>query len=77
MSTSKTAYALGLALRNKRSSKGLTLRDIQKRSYVALGHISDIERGKKDASSLVLESILNALEYPVSEYFSDVARLVS
>jgi transcriptional regulator with XRE-family HTH domain len=52
---------LGLALRNARIEQGRTLRDVAKSAKVSLGYLSEVERGHKEASSELLNSISSAL----------------
>jgi transcriptional regulator with XRE-family HTH domain len=56
------AIALGAVLRDIRNSKNMTLRKVSSKSHVALGYISEVERGSKDASSIILESICTGLD---------------
>lgn len=53
--------AMGEVLRELRREKGITLRQLSKKSNVALGYISDIERGRKDPSSVVIQSLANGI----------------
>ena len=57
---------IGSQLRNTRKEQGATLRDISVRANVALGYLSEIERGQKEPSSELLFSICTALEISVS-----------
>jgi transcriptional regulator with XRE-family HTH domain len=59
--------ALGDVIRELRLERNLTLRTLSKRSNVALGYISEIERGQKDASSVVMESLANGLGVPIHQ----------
>lgn len=59
--------ALGGVLHDLRVEKGLTLREVANRSNVALGYISEIEHGKKEASSSVMECLANAIEVPLHQ----------
>lgn len=59
--------ALGDVLRELRLEKHLTLRVLSKRSNVALGYISEVERGHKDPSSLVMESLSYGLGVPTHQ----------
>lgn len=56
---------LGAVLRQVRNARGWTLREVAKESQVALGYLSEIERGRKEASSELLESITTALGVPL------------
>ena len=57
---------LGDVLRDKRTQRGLTLREVSAEARVSLGYISEIERGQKEASSELLASLCDALEVPLS-----------
>ncbi len=65
--------ALGETLREERVSERLTLREVSARALVSLGYLSEVERGRKEASSELLNSICDALGVPLS----DVLRKVS
>lgn len=56
---------LGAVLRQLRQTRGWTLRDVAKDSQVALGYLSEIERGRKEASSELLDAICLALGVPL------------
>lgn len=60
-------HALGEVIRERRTELGLTLRKVNQKSAVALGYISEIERGHKEASSEVLRALAEALGTDVSE----------
>ncbi len=64
--------ALGEVLRELRTEKGLTLRQISKKANVALGYLSEIERGHKEASSVIMESIAYALGVPTNQIVIEV-----
>lgn len=59
--------ALGEAIRQTRHEKQMKQRYVSARAKVALGYLSEIERGHKDLSSSVLESLANALEVSTHE----------
>ncbi len=59
--------ALGDVIRELRLERNLTLRTMSKRSNVALGYISEIERGHKEASSVVMKSLADALKVPIHQ----------
>lgn len=54
-------YALGEILRETRNEKFMTLRNLSKKSNVAIAYISEVERGRKEASSEVLECLTDGL----------------
>jgi transcriptional regulator with XRE-family HTH domain len=57
---------IGDVLRDVRLQKGHTLRQVAGKASVALGYLSEVERGQKEASSEILAAIADALEVPVS-----------
>ncbi len=67
---------IGSALRASRVSQGRTLRDVAKSARVSLGYLSEVERGQKEASSELLNSICNALDVSLGEVLLMVATQV-
>lgn len=63
---------LGDVLRDVRLQKGRTLRQVASKASVALGYLSEIERGQKEASSEILASVADALDTPVSVIMREV-----
>jgi transcriptional regulator with XRE-family HTH domain len=63
---------IGSHLRNTRKEQGATLRDISSKANVALGYLSEIERGQKEPSSELLSSICSALEISISSLMRSV-----
>ena len=61
-------------IRDVRLARGLTLRDVSVRGTVALGYVSELERGQKEASSEILEQIALALNVPVSDLVVEAGR---
>lgn len=70
-----TRELLGEVLRSERMRQGRTLREVSLAARVSLGYLSEIERGQKEASSELLQSIGAALGMPQSVLFGEVARL--
>jgi transcriptional regulator with XRE-family HTH domain len=69
---------IGDVLRDFRQQKGRTLRQIASRASVALGYLSEVERGQKEASSEILASVADALGVPLSVIMREVSdRLAS
>lgn len=68
---------LGDVLRNRRARRGLTLRELSKEAGVSLGYISEIERGRKEASSELLSSLCGALDVPLSSVLREVSDAVA
>ena len=70
-------HEIGDVMRDYRTKRGLTLRDMSERSSVALGYLSELERGQKEASSEVLASIAYGLNVPLSQLLHEVADRLS
>lgn len=64
---------IGDVLRDFRQQKGRTLRQVAGRASVALGYLSEVERGQKEASSEILASVADALDVPISVIMREVA----
>ena len=64
---------VGSALRHERVKQERTLRGISFRADVSLGYLSEIERGMKEPSSEVMNSICKALNVPLYEVLRAVA----
>ncbi|MEJ6574137.1 MAG: helix-turn-helix transcriptional regulator [Actinomycetes bacterium] len=64
---------IGGALRQARISQGRTLRDVAKAARVSLGYLSEVERGQKEASSELLNSICQALNLSLLAVISEVS----
>ena len=63
---------IGDVLRDTRLRQGRTLRQVASRASVALGYLSEVERGQKEASSEILASVADALEVPLSSVLREV-----
>lgn len=59
--------ALGKELKACRKEQGLSLRALSAKAKVSLGFLSEIERGQKEVSSELLNSILEALDASLSD----------
>ena len=57
---------IGDVLRRARMSQGRTLRQVSNSARVSLGYLSEVERGRKEPSSELLNAICDALELPLS-----------
>ncbi len=53
--------AIGETLRAVRNERGLTLRQVAEDAHVSISYLAEIERGEKDPSSRVLESVAGGL----------------
>lgn len=67
---------IGHALRQRRQALGLTLREVSRRSFVSIGFLSEVERGKKPISSDAIWSLCNALNLPLYVLLSEVSELL-
>jgi transcriptional regulator with XRE-family HTH domain len=68
----KLNNAVGSTIRNLRQEKNMTLRNLADKSHVALGYLSEVERGHKDASNQILESIASGLELTTIELVGEL-----
>ena len=69
---------IGDVLRTHRQQQGQTLRQVASKASVALGYLSEVERGQKEVSSEILAAVAEALEVPLSTVMRDVSdRLAS
>ncbi|HLS93509.1 MAG TPA: helix-turn-helix transcriptional regulator [Microbacterium sp.] len=57
---------IGDVLRDFRQQQGQTLRQVASKASVALGYLSEVERGQKEVSSEILASVTEALGVPMS-----------
>jgi transcriptional regulator with XRE-family HTH domain len=64
---------LGDVLRRLRVRQGRTLREVSASARVSLGYLSEVERGRKEASSELLAAICAALDTPLSQVFREVS----
>jgi transcriptional regulator with XRE-family HTH domain len=62
---------IGDVLRRARTSQGRTLREVSDTARVSLGYLSEVERGRKEASSELLTAICDALQVPLSTVLVD------
>lgn len=67
MTTPLFREALGEVLRESRQAQGKTLRTISQTGHIALGYLSEVERGCKEASSEVIEFLAKALGLNTSD----------
>lgn len=52
---------IGAVLRDRRATAGRTLRDVADEARVSVAYLSEVERGRKEASSEVLVAVAGAL----------------
>ena len=63
---------IGDVLRDFRLQKGRTLRQVASKASVALGYLSEVERGQKEAVHEILASVADALDTPISVIMREV-----
>ncbi|WP_236976429.1 MULTISPECIES: transcriptional regulator ClgR [Mycobacterium] len=72
--TSLVREVIGDVLRGARTSQGRTLREVSDSARVSLGYLSEVERGRKEPSSELLNSICDALQVPLSQVLIDAGE---
>lgn len=65
--------ALGESLRGFRAERGVTLRELAESARVSPGYLSEIERGRKEASSELIAAICHALDVTVADLLIEAA----
>ncbi len=65
---------LGGVLRSVRVAQRRTLRDVSETAGVSLGYLSEVERGRKEASSELLAAICAALGVRLADVLRDVGE---
>lgn len=70
----KVRDAIGQVLRNERHDQGRTLADVADSASVSLQYLSEIERGRKEVSSDLLESVCGALQVEVADVLERAAQ---
>ena len=65
---------IGDVLRRDRTSQARTLREVSDSARVSLGYLSEVERGRKEASSELLSAICSALDVPLSRVLTDAGE---
>jgi transcriptional regulator with XRE-family HTH domain len=65
---------IGDVLRRARTAQGRTLREVSDSARVSLGYLSEVERGRKEASSELLTAICDALQIPLSTVLLDAGK---
>ena len=69
--------AIGGSLRRARTEGRRTLREVSRRARVSLGYLSEVERGRKEASSELLAAICEALEISLSDVLAEAAEVIA
>ncbi len=65
--------AIGETLRAERTERGLTLKQVAEGAHVSVSYLAEIERGEKDPSSRVLESIARGLDVELGDLLVRIA----
>ena len=65
---------LGERLRRTRRDQGRTLADVSRAARVSVPYLSEVERGRKEASSEVVAAICDALWIDLSDLLAGVAQ---
>jgi transcriptional regulator with XRE-family HTH domain len=65
-------FAIGDTLRDIRTEKQMTLRQVAYKSHVAIGYLSEVERGQKSASGEILEAICSGLSISTTELMGEI-----
>jgi transcriptional regulator with XRE-family HTH domain len=65
---------LGDGLRRTRLEQGRTLADVAAAARVSMQYLSELERGRKEASSEILAALCEALDVDLADLLSDVRR---
>lgn len=68
---------IGDVLRDFRLQRGRTLRQVASRASVALGYLSEVERGQKEVSSEILGAVAEALDAPISSIMREVGDRIA
>ena len=65
---------VGDALRRNRLAQRRTLADVARHARVTVPYLSEVERGRKEASSEVLAAVCDALRIELSDLLAEVRR---
>lgn len=61
----------GLKVKTIREEKGFSIEQLANVSNVDRNYISDIEKGKRNASIEIIEKVINGLDTDFATFFSD------
>jgi len=68
--------ALGEVLRRRRLRQRRTLADVARAARVSVPYLSEVERGRKEASSEVLAAVCDALRVDLSDVLAEVGLIL-
>src|ERR1700756_4303118 len=77
MMTALLREVIGDVLRRARTEQGRTLREVSDSARVSLGYLSEVERGRKEASSELLSAICDALDVSLSQLLVEAGEQVA
>jgi transcriptional regulator with XRE-family HTH domain len=66
-------HAIGYVLRRLRLERGKTLRELAQEARISLPYLSEIERGRKEASSEILGVLCRVLDITEQQLLTEVA----
>jgi transcriptional regulator with XRE-family HTH domain len=69
--------SLGAVLRRHRLDQGRTLADVARAAKVSMPYLSEVERGRKEASSEVLAAVCAALGLELADVLTEVGRALA
>jgi transcriptional regulator with XRE-family HTH domain len=70
-------HAIGDVLRKRRLELSMTLRQVAELSRISLPYLSEVERGRKEPSSEIIEAICLVLGMDVDELLTEAARVLA
>lgn len=70
----KARQAVGCVLRHTREAQHLTLRQVSQRACISLAHLSETERGVKEISSELLETLCGTLDLELADLFAQASE---
>ena len=65
---------VGDVLRRERLAQERTLKDVADAARISMPYLSEVERGRKEASSELLSAICGALDVPLSRVLADAGE---
>jgi len=65
-------HAIGHTIRSIRTEQGLSLRQVADSQFFSYGHLSDVERGVKEASTVLLECIAKGLNRTTTQLMKEI-----
>lgn len=71
-----TTHAIGHIIAETRRERGLTLRELSVRSAVSLGYISEIERGVKEPTGVVIQALADGLDVSTGQLLVAAGELL-